>query len=43
MPIGLDSTHFMAEIIGSPRAPLMIALSEQENAARQTIPPVVWH
>jgi hypothetical protein len=26
MPIGLDSTHFMAEMVGSPRAPVMIAL-----------------
>ena len=26
MPISLDSTHFMAEMIGRPRAPVMIAL-----------------
>jgi hypothetical protein len=34
MPIGLDSMHFMAEIVGSPRAPVMIALSRARERGK---------
>ena len=40
MPIGLDSTHLMAEMVGSPRAPVMIALSRaRERGKADHTPP----